>query len=102
MIENDNRPQNELAAYLGKNRQIFYDWKHKEGRKPSLEDLLKISKFYGVPLEYVISGEESPIDDATAAFLVQTKDLTDEQKKIVFASIKAQVDIFKQMNKEKK
>ena len=102
MIENDNRPQNELAAYLGKNRQIFYDWKHKEGRKPSLEDLLKISKFYGVPLEYVISGEESPIDDATAAFLVQTKELTEEQKKVIFASIKAQVDMFKQLNNEKK
>lgn len=102
MIENDNRPQNELAAYLGKNRQIFYDWKHKEGRKPSLEDLLKISKFYGVPLEYVISGEESPIDDATAAFLVQTKELTEEQKKVIFASIKAQVDMFKQLNSEKK
>lgn len=102
MIENDNRPQNELAAYLGKNRQIFYDWKHKEGRKPSLEDLLKISKFYGVPLEYVISGEESPIDDATAAFLVQTKELTEEQKKVIFASIKAQVDIFKKLNSEKK
>ena len=36
MIENDSRSKNELAAYLGKNRQIFYDWKNKEGRKPSL------------------------------------------------------------------
>ena len=102
MIENDKRSQNELAAYLGKHRQIFYDWKNKPGRKPSLEDLLKISKFFGVPLEYVISGEETPIDDATAAFLVQTKDLTEEQKKVIYASIKAQVDMFKQLNQEKK
>lgn len=102
MIENDSRSKNELAAYLGKNRQIFYDWKNKEGRKPSLEDLLKISKFYGVPLEYVLSGEESPIDDTTAAFLVQTQGLTEEQKKVIFASIKAQVDMFKQLNSEKK
>lgn len=102
MIENDIRSKNELAAYLGKNRQIFYDWKNKEGRKPSLEDLLKISKFFGVPLEYVLSGEESPVDDITAAFLVQTQGLTEEQKKVVFASIKAQVDMFKQLNKEKK
>ena len=63
---------------------------------------MKIAKFFGVPLEYVISGEETPIDDATAAFLVQTKDLTEEQKKVIYASIKAQVDMFKQLNKEKK
>ena len=88
MIENDTRSQNELAAYLGKHRQVFYDWKNKPGRKPSLEDLLKIAKFFGVPLEYVISGEETPIDDATAAFLVQTKDLTEEQKKLFMHQLK--------------
>ena len=102
MIENSKRTYLELAAYLGKHRQVFYDWKNKPGRKPSLEDLLKIAKFFGVPLEYVISGEESTIDDATAVFLVQTKDLTEEQKKVIYASIKAQVDMFKQLNQEKK
>ena len=99
MIQLDHRTQKELAEYLGKTRQIFYDWQN--GANPSLVDLFKISKFFGVPLEYVISGEESPIDDATAAFLVSTKDLTEEQKKIIFASIKAQVDMFKKMNEEK-
>ncbi len=102
MIENSKRTYLELAEYLNKNKQVFYDWRHKAGRKPGLEDLLKIAKFFGVPLEYVISGEESTIDDATAVFLVQTKDLTEEQKKVIYASIKAQVDMFKQLNQEKK
>ena len=100
MIQIDHRTQKELAEHLGKTRQIFYDWQN--GTNPSLVDLFKISKYFGVPLEYVISGEESPIDDATAAFLVSTKDLTEEQKKIIYASIKAQVDMFIQLNKEKK
>ena len=54
----------------------------------------------GIPV-IVLTGHGS-IDDATAAFLVQTKDLTEEQKKVIYASIKAQVDMFKQLNKEKK
>ena len=99
LIQNDPRPQKELAEYLGKTRQIFHDWQH--NNNPTLIDLFKISKYFGVPLEYIISGEESPIDDATAAFLVQTKELTEEQKKVIYASIKAQVDIFKQLNKNK-
>ena len=60
------------------------------------------AKYFGVPLEYIIAGEESPIDDATAAFIVQTQGLTEDQKKIIFASIKAQVEMFKKMNIEKK
>ena len=99
MIKNDPRPQKDLAEYLGKTRQIFYDWQ--KNNNPTLIDLFKVSKYFGVPLEYIISGEESPIDDATAAFLVQTKELTEEQKKVIYASIKAQVDIFKQLNKNK-
>ena len=99
MIQNDPRPQKDLAEYLGKTRQIFHDWQH--NTNPTLIDLFKISKYFGVPLEYIISGNESPIDDATAAFIVQTQGLTEEQKKVIYASIKAQVDMFKIMNKEK-
>lgn len=99
MIQNDHRTQKELAEYLGKTRQIFYDWQN--NNNPTLIDLFKISKFFGVPLEYIISGEESPIDDATAAFLVQTRELKEEQKKIIYASIKAQVDMFKKLNEDK-
>lgn len=91
----------DLAQLLGKKRQLIYNWKYGT-MHPTLPDLLKIANFFGVPLEYLISGEEAPIDDATAAFLVSTKDLTEEQKKIIFASIKAQVDMFKSMNKGNK
>ncbi len=98
MIKNDPRPQKELAEYLGKTRQIFHDWQH--NNNPTLIDLFKISKYFGVPLEYIILGEESSIDDATAAFIVQINALTEEQKKIIYASIKAQVDMFKKMNQE--
>ena len=100
MIKSDYRPQKELAVYLGRTRQIFYDWQNGKSN-PTLVDLFNISKYFGVPLEYIISGDESPIDDATAAFLVQTQGLSEDQKKIIFASIKAQVDMFKKMNEEK-
>ena len=101
-LKNSSYNSTDLAEYLGKNRQIFTDWKHKAGRKPGLEDLLRISKFFGIPFEFLIYGDDSPIDDATAAFIVSTQGFTEEQKKIIFASIKAQVDIFKNLNEEKK
>ena len=100
LIKTDSRNQQDLFKYLGKTRQVYYQWQRGE-YPPTLMDLFKISKYFGVPLEYIISGEESPIDDATAAFIVQTNDLTEEQKKIIFASIKAQVDMFRKMNGDK-
>ena len=101
LIKSDPRDQQDLFKYLGKTRQVYYQWQ-KGKYVPKLLDLFKISKYFGVPLEYIISGEESPIDDATAAFLVQTKDLTEDQKKIIYASMKAQVDMFRKMNEENK
>ena len=101
MLQSNNTSVIDLASHLGKTRQVIYKWQYGQ-MNPTLPDLLKIANFFGVPLEYLISGKEGPIDDATAAFLVSTKDLTEEQKRIIFASIKAQVDMFKQLNKEKK
>ena len=101
LIETDSRKVKKYMTYLGKDRQAFYHWK--QGRyKPSLEDLIKTAKYFGVPLEYILAGEETPIDDATAAFIVRTKGLTEEQKKIIYASLIAQIDMFKRMNEEKK
>ena len=101
MLDNSDYTVVDLTKLLGKSRQLMYNWQNGK-MNPTLPDLLKIANFFGVPLEYLISGKEGPIDDVTAAFLVSTKDLTEEQKKIIFASIKAQVDMFKQLNKEKK
>lgn len=101
LIRKSGKTQIELANYLGKTRQIFQDWKD-GGSKPTLIQLYQISKYFGIPLEYVITGEESPIDDATAAFIVSTNGLTEEQKKIIYASIKAQVEMFKTLNEQNK
>ena len=100
LLQNDPRLQKELWDYLGVTRQTIYDWGKRYN--PTLSILFQISKYFGVPLEYLIAGEESPIDDATAAFIVQTRDLSEEQKKIIYASINAQVDMFKKLNQEKK
>ena len=101
MLDNSDYTVVDLANLIGKSRQIIYNWSYGT-MNPTLPELLKIANFFSVPLEYLISGKDGLIDDATAAFLVSTKDLTEEQKKIIFASIKAQVDMFKKMNKENK
>ena len=100
MLDNSDYSVIDLTKHLGKTRQLMYNWQNGK-MNPTLPDLLKIANFFGVPLEYLISGEESPIDDATAAFIVSTNGLTEEQKKIIYASIKAQVDVFKKINEDK-
>ena len=100
MVKTDYRRQQDLTDYLGYKRQILQDWS-KGYSHPSLNSLIKISKYFGVPLEYVISGEESPIDDATAAFLISTQGLTEEQKRAIYASVKAQVEFWKNENASK-
>ena len=101
LVASDSRKVKDFVSYLGKDRQSYYHWL-KGYYNPSLNDLLKTARYFGVPLEYIIAGEENPIDDATAAFIVQTQGLTEEQKKVIYASIKAQVDMFKRLNEEKK
>ena len=101
MLENDYRLKKDYTDYLGKTRQLILDWKY-GNTKPTLDILAKTAKYFGVPLEYILFGEESPIDDSTAAFIVSTQGLKEQQKKIIYASIKAQVDMFKQMNEQKK
>lgn len=100
MLDNSDYSVIDLTKHLGKTRQLMYNWQNGK-MNPTLPDLLKIANFFGVPLEYLISGEESPIDDATAAFIVSTHGLTEEQKKVIYASIKAQVDMFKKLNEDK-
>lgn len=96
LIKKDYRTQNELAEYLGKSRQFFYDWK--KGVSLSAEDLLNIANFFGVSMEYLISGEDSSIDDETAAFIVSTNGLTDTQKESIFIAINAQVQYWREIN----
>lgn len=101
LAKKDSRTKKSLAEHLGKNRQIFTDWGSGKST-PSLTDLFKISKWFGVPLEYIISGEDSPIDDATAVFLLKAQGLTQEQKESVFASLSAQIEYWKKANDNKK
>ena len=92
LIKSDSRKQQDLFTYLGKSRQVYYQWQ-KGLYAPSLTDLFKIAKYFGVPLEYIIAGEENPIDDVTAAFIVQTHGLTEEQKKIFIDMEKKEVNL---------
>lgn len=96
LIKKDYRTQNELAEYLGKSRQFFYDWK--KGVALSAEDLLNIANFFGVTMEYLISGEDASINDETAAFIVSTNGLTENQKESIFIALNAQVQYWREIN----
>ena len=53
------------------------------GNIPSAEIVYKISKFFGIPMEYFMDGEEIPFTDREIALIIKMKSLTDEQLKMI-------------------
>lgn len=85
-----------LAAFIGKNKQVFTDWKNCK-IIPRADDLYKMAKFLGVPMEYLLTGENvMPDDIACMAASVMT--LSKEQREPLIASVKAQVEFWKEKN----
>lgn len=86
-----------LANHIGKNKQVFTDWKNCN-IMPKCDDLYKMSKFLGVPMEYLLTGEKTMPDEiAVAASMIASLD--PEKRQPVIAMLKSQVDFWKEKNK---
>ncbi len=48
-----------LAKEIGVPKSVVYEWKNGE-REPSVENMVKLSEFFGVSLEYLAGQSEAP------------------------------------------
>lgn len=55
----------------------------RQGNYPQADVLYKISKYFGVPMEYFMDGSENPFTDRELLLLIRMKSLSDDQMKMI-------------------
>ncbi|MDU4454344.1 MAG: helix-turn-helix transcriptional regulator [Streptococcus mitis] len=76
--------QVELAKRLGIGQSSYADWERGK-KKPTQENLVKISQVLGVSIDYLVGSSEDnlgELDNIELLFRMNSKGLTDEEKKI--------------------
>ena len=76
--------QVELAKLLGIGQSSYADWERGK-KKPTQENLVKISQVLGVSIDYlVVNSEEksNDLDNIELLFRMNSKGLTDEEKEV--------------------
>lgn len=81
----------ELAKTIGKNKQVFTDWKAKDITPTSL-DLFLMSKHLGTTYDYLLLGEHISIPDDIAVATSMLTKLSEEQRKPIIDLIVNQVN----------
>jgi transcriptional regulator with XRE-family HTH domain len=86
----------ELAARSGVSKRTLDNYLNIRSRIPSADIAVKIAKVLGVPVEYLVTGDETLLEKRVAfenpesrAFLKLFNNLDPEDKKIVFLLAKA-------------
>lgn len=87
-----------LASLIGKNKQVFTDWKNRN-ILPSCADVYILAKHFGVPMEYILLGEENTIPNEIAATCALLMNLDEVQRNSMISLIHNQVEFWQ---KEKK
>lgn len=62
---------------------------------PSAETIYKIARYFNCPMEYLLHGEGTPVDDDIVAVSAKLKTLTKEQRKPIIDLIFSQVNYWK-------
>ena len=66
-------------------------WK-KRGTIPAADVLYRIAKYFGVPMEYLLAGEDDTLPDDIAITIVKLNKLSPEQRKPIIQMVCATVD----------
>ena len=77
-----NYDRTHFAKEIGIPESTMRNW-IRSGFVPSADIVYKISKFFGVPMEYFIDGGDSNFTDREIVLLLRIKTLTDEQIKTI-------------------
>jgi transcriptional regulator with XRE-family HTH domain len=73
------------AKKIGFPESTIRNWL-RNGNMPSAQIVYNFANYFGVPMEYLLKGEESKLDDIDFVMLVKFKKLSAEQKKMIIAA----------------
>lgn len=94
LLKSTGTTRDQLANYIGKNKQVFTDWKT-NNIVPKADDLYNISKFFSVPMEYLMFGEET-IPDNIAVICAMISTIPQEKQQILLEIIAAQCNAWRE------
>ena len=73
--------QIDVASKLGISQQAYASWE--QGiKKPTQENLVKIAQIFNVSIDYLVGNSEEKLDNIELLFRMNSKGLTEEDKKI--------------------
>lgn len=75
--------QSQIAKQLGVSQQAYGDWE-RGVKKPTQDNLVKLSKIFNVSVDSLLGGDENDIDlsDVEILFRDSSKGMTEEEKLI--------------------
>ncbi len=71
-----------FAQDIGVPESTIRNWK-RYSSIPAADVLLKISKYFNIPMEYFLDDSENPLTDREIATLIKLRKLSDEQLKMI-------------------
>ena len=84
LLENKNKSQKELAAYIGTTPQVINKWKTR-GTNPPSEYIHKIAEYFDTSVEYILTGQtnQQHLDQEEKLLIKYYRGISSEQKTIV-------------------
>lgn len=79
---------------LGLPKSNFTAWEQR-GTVPSADILFRISQYFNLPMELMLGGYDSTIDDDLIIALIKLRELSKEEREPIISLIINQVDFFK-------
>ena len=73
------------AKKIGFPESTIRNWL-RNGNMPSAQIVYNFATYFGVPMEYLLSGEDKNLDDTDFVMLLKFKKLSVEQKKMILAA----------------
>jgi len=73
-----------FAKDFGISESTIRNW-IRNGNMPSAEIVYNMAVYFGIPMEYLLNGTESKVDDLDFVMLLKMKKLSAEQKKMLIA-----------------
>ena len=109
LLKSRNMNPLSLAKQIGVPKSIVYEWRQGV-REPSMENLLRLSDFFGVSLEYLtgrseLENPEYSDDEAESELLLllrAAKKISEEDHNALIRSFKANLDIYLSSTNKKK
>lgn len=94
LLINQGKSREIIAKDLNISYQSFADWKRRDSL-PSADICIKIARYLGVSVEYLIFGEEYGEDEDIEQIISLLKTLSKEKRSPIVAIVKSQVEFWK-------